>query len=503
MGNKLPIRIFRKLFNLVGVKAKIMGIAVMLILLLGTLLIWQAEQTYSKVLREDLTKQGISLGNYLAARSENPILTNNIYALHELLRDTMDNNPEVSYVLITDFQGQVVIDSFDNGIPKGLSDFNQVAGGQDYSMRKFNSQHGYIQDIAIPILEGKAGQVRLGLSEKRVFNTIDALLSKLWASTILISLVGILLAYLLSTLITKPLQELVLAAKNIGEGKLSYRVSLDWAKDELGHLGVAFNEMAGKLQDAEKERQKLWQQIMHKEKMRRFLLNKVITAQEEERLRISRELHDETGQALSSINLALASLEGAETQEEFRKRVSLMQKTVRKVLEGIHLLARQLRPSVLDKLGLGAAVERFIKDCSAHWGKDIGLTTVGRIPQEMPSEIKITAYRIVQEALTNALRHAEADNISVVLQNSSGKFQVIIEDDGKGFNLDETFNKSEETNHLGLFGMQERVDMLGGNLSIETAPSNGTTIYAEIPLDGRETIGTEMQQGPASGIVGG
>ncbi|MBO8168901.1 MAG: HAMP domain-containing protein [Thermoanaerobacteraceae bacterium] len=499
MKDRFPIRLFRKFFNLVGVKAKIMGIAVLLVLLLGTLLIWQAENTFSRVLRQDLTKQGVSLGNYLAARSENLLLTNNIYALHELIRDTMANNSEVAYIFITDSEGQVVIDSFDRGIPKGLKTFNKVAEGEKYSQRTFATREGLIQDIAVPILDGKAGQIRLGLSEKGIVLTIEKLLTRLWTSTVIISLVGVLIAFLLSTLITNPLHELVIAAKNIGEGRLDYRVSLDWARDELGHLAKAFNEMAGKLQKAEQEREELWQEVMHKEKMRRFLLNKVITAQEEERLRISRELHDETGQALSSVNLALASLEGSQTQEELHQRVTLMQQTVRKALEGIHLLARQLRPSVLDKLGLAAAVERFIKDCSAYWGKDIGLTTVGCSGDHIPPEIKIAAYRIVQEALTNALRHAEAENISVVLQKTKDKVLAIIEDDGKGFDLDNVLRQNEDMSHLGLFGMQERANMLGGSLNIETAPGKGTTVYAELPLNGREASETEKVSSAAGG----
>lgn len=488
-------RLSSTVFNLVGVKGKIMGIAIILVLLLGSMLIGQSEKVFSEALRRDLIKQGVALGRYLSVRSENPLLTNNIFALHELVEDTMSSNPEIIYIIITNSRGGLILDSFETGMPRGLLDFNKVGNQHEYSQKTFTNEQGVVQDLAVPIMYGKVGQVRLGLSEKGIAATIEQLRSALWLSTLFISLLGITVAYPLSILLTKPLRELVNAAKRIGEGQLSHRVVLPWARDELGHLGAAFNEMAAKLENAEKEQEKLWQTVLHKEKMRKFLLNKVISAQEGERLRISRELHDETGQALSSVKMALASLDESLPQAEFNRRIKLMQITVTKALEEIHLLARQLRPSVLDKLGLATAVERFTKECAHHWGKDIGFTAIGFGEGELPPETKITAYRIVQEALTNAVRHSEAENISIVLQIAENKMLAIIEDDGSGFIFAEVSEEAAESKHLGLFGMQERADMLGGRLSIETGPGKGTTIYVELPIDRGEMHGTEKAEG--------
>ncbi|GAW91243.1 sensor histidine kinase [Calderihabitans maritimus] len=499
MKNKLLSRLFYTAFNLVGVRAKIMGIAVMLVLLLGTLQIWQVETSFTRILRQELTKQGVSLGRYLAARSENLLLTNNIYGLYELVRDTMDNNPEVKYILLIDSEGQLVINSFGKGIPRGLLNFNKVGEGQEYSRRIFSTGEELVQDVAIPIANGKLGQVRLGLSEIGIVTAVERMQSQLWLSTLVISLLGVGVAYLLSALINRPLRELVTATKNIGEGKLSYRVPLDWIKDELGQLARAFNEMADKLQEAEKEQARLWQEVLRKERMRRYLLSKIISAQEEERLRISRELHDETGQALSSVNLALASLDGVQDPQEFRRRVKLMQETVTKALEDIHLLCRQLRPSVLDKLGLAVAVQRLVRDCSMRWGKDIGLTVTGFDTEIIPDEVKIAVYRIVQEALGNALRHSQAENISVVLQKTENKILAIVEDDGVGFDINEMQNKDIEEKHLGLFGMQERAELLGGKLNIESALGKGTTIYVELPLEGRVSHATEKVKSAVGG----
>lgn len=495
MRNKLLSRLLRALFNLVGVRAKIMGIAVSLALVLGTLLIWQAGNSFTKAMRDDLTKQGVSLGRYLSLRSENLLLTKNIYALHELVRDTMKNNPEVKYILILDARGKVVMNSFGRGVPRGLLEMNRVDEGQEYSRRILTSGTELVQDVAVPILEGKAGQIRLGLSEAGINATVGALRKSLWLSTAIISLLGVLLAYGLATLLNRPLNDLVTATEKIGSGELDYRVPLDWAKDELGQLAAAFNEMSEKLQNNDKERAQLWQEIMRKEEMRRQLLNKVISAQEEERLRISRELHDETGQALSSVNLALATLEGVQEPEELRRRVKLMQETVAKALEDIHLLSRQLRPSVLDKLGLAAAVERLVRSSSLRWGKEIGLTVLGFQAEDISNEIKIAVYRIVQEALGNALRYSKAENISITLQKTGDRILAIIEDDGIGFDLEVRPELTATDRHLGLFGMQERADILGGKLCIETAPGQGTTVYIELPLMGRVDDATAEAKG--------
>ncbi|SDC00173.1 MULTISPECIES: sensor histidine kinase [unclassified Candidatus Frackibacter] len=492
MINQIRSNLFKSFFNLVGVKGKIMGIAIILILLLASLLILESGDIFTQVLRNDLEKQGVSLARYMAVRSEDFLLTNNLFGLHQLIKDVMQNNQELAYILVINSQGELVADSFGSKIPKGLISFNQINSNQGYSSKTFKNEDGIIHDIAVPIWQGRYGIVRLGVSEIYINQALIKLKYLLWFSTILVSLLGVAIAYFLANLINEPLSELVIATEKVGSGKLDYRVSLDWAEDELGKLGQAFNQMTVKLQRAAIERQKLWKQLQKKEERRQYLLNKVIMAQEEERKRIARELHDETSQALTSLNLALANLENTDEQEEFNERIKMMKKTIAKVLDEINLLARQLRPSILDNLGLAAAIENYIKESSEYWGKDIGLHINGLINTKFPKEVEITVYRIVQEALTNALRYADADNISVIMNNNDGNLLIIVEDDGCGFNLEDFRTSNQTQEHLGLFGMQERADLLGGELTIETGEGIGTTIYVNIPVDNKSVIEEEF-----------
>ncbi|SJZ89573.1 sensor histidine kinase [Selenihalanaerobacter shriftii] len=496
MIDQIHSNLFKPFFNLVGVKGKIMGIAIILILLLASLLILESEDIFTQVLRHEVEKQGISLAQYIAVRSEDFLLTNNLFGLHQLIKDVMNNNQELAYILIFNSQGELVSDTFGRKIPKELIDFNQnfnqISSNQDYSSKTFRNEGGIIHDIAVPIWQGRYGIVRLGVTEVYIDQALTKLKYLLWFSTVLISFLGIAIAYFLANLINKPLSELVTATGKVGSGKLDYRVSLDWAEDELGKLGQAFNNMTAKLQRTAIERRKLWKELQKKEERRQYLLNKVIMAQEEERKRIARELHDETSQALTSLNLALANLENTDEQKKFNERIKMMKKTIAKVLDEINLLARQLRPSILDDLGLAAAVENYIKESSKYWNEDVGLHINGLIDTTLAKEVEITVYRIIQEALTNALRYAEADNISVIINNREGNLLVIIEDDGCGFDLDEVMNSDRTQEHLGLLGMQERADLLGGELTIETGEGNGTTVYVNIPVNDTSIIEEEF-----------
>ncbi|TDA70093.1 MAG: HAMP domain-containing protein [Clostridia bacterium] len=463
----------RLLFNLAGVKAKIMGIALALVFLLASCLIWQAQAIYAGTMRANLISGGYSLAAYVAARSEGLILTANIYALHELIADAKKNNEDLRYVFVTDARGRLLVDTFADGLPKGLLSFNPWSPGQPYSLRTFRSEEGIIHDIAYPILEGDGGVLHLGLSEARLDHAVASLKRRLWLITLLVSALGVSMAYALANMLTRPLQELVLATEKIAGGELHWRVPLDWLRDEFGRLGAAFNSMLDSLQQADAEKQRLAE-------VRTHLLQKVITAQEEERKRVARELHDQTAQALTTLNLGLSSLATGSESEEAARRIAALKATAYRAMEEIKALSYRLRPSALDDLGLGAAVERYVQDCSRQWGKEIGWHISG-LDGRLPGEIEIIAYRIIQEALNNAARHARAENISVVLEKREDQLLAIIEDDGIGFEVERTVEAGPDA-ALGLAGMQERAELVGGTLQIESAPGAGTTVYLRVPL---------------------
>jgi signal transduction histidine kinase len=208
----------------------------------------------------------------------------------------------------------------------------------------------------------------------------------------------------------------------------------------------------------------------------RDALERVVTAQELERRRLARELHDETGQALTSILLGLRGLEEAQSPEELRNTVSDVRDLVRSTLQDVRRLAVELRPKALDDFGLVAALERLTDSFGEQ--TSIAIEFVHNLPDgRLPPEIETALYRIVQESLTNVVKHARAAHVSIVLRGSPDTVSVVVEDDGVGF---EPGRGSGDG--IGLLGMRERVGLSGGTVTVESRPGAGTTLRAEVPL---------------------
>jgi signal transduction histidine kinase len=201
----------------------------------------------------------------------------------------------------------------------------------------------------------------------------------------------------------------------------------------------------------------------------------VVAAQELERKRLARELHDETGQALTSILLGLRTLEGAENLDDARAAAGALRESVVQTLHDVRRLAVELRPSVLDDYGLVPAIERLVEGFGEQTG--IAVQLQSRLDERLPGEVETTLYRIVQEALTNIVKHARARRVSVLLTRKDSTMVIVVEDDGRGFLPSEVGDEG-----LGLLGMRERLAMLDGTLTIESAPDAGTTIVGEVPL---------------------
>ena len=207
----------------------------------------------------------------------------------------------------------------------------------------------------------------------------------------------------------------------------------------------------------------------------RDALQRVVSAQEQERRRLARELHDETGQALTSILLGLRTVEEAHGEDELRDAIAEVRDLVRATLQDVRQLAVELRPKALDDFGLVAALERLSTSFEEQTGISMDFQS-SLPPGRLPSEVETALYRIVQESLTNIVKHARASRVSIVVGRKEGAVSVVVEDDGVGF---DPVRAREEG--LGLIGMRERVALLGGRLTIESRPGAGTTFVAEVP----------------------
>jgi len=213
----------------------------------------------------------------------------------------------------------------------------------------------------------------------------------------------------------------------------------------------------------------------------RQLSRQLLSAQEEERKKISRELHDVIAQTLTGINVRLAALKTDSTvsSKELQSKITSTQQLVEKSVDIVHRFARELRPSVLDDLGLIPALQSFMAGYMKDTGIRVKLTAFAGIEQA-DGTTRTVLYRIAQEALTNVARHAQASQADLSIQNPDGGICMEITDNGCGFAV-EGKGSAKKNNRLGLLGMRERVEMIGGTFCVESAPGKGTTIRVEIP----------------------
>ncbi|MDB5334099.1 MAG: putative Response regulator/sensory box histidine kinase [Phycisphaerales bacterium] len=213
------------------------------------------------------------------------------------------------------------------------------------------------------------------------------------------------------------------------------------------------------------------------------LLEQVIGAQEEERRRVARELHDETGQSLTSLLVGLRTLQDVPTLEAARSWARGLRALAARAMEDVHRLAGGLRPSALDDLGLPAALERYAADYAQTHGLTVRLEAGGTELGRLPPAAETAVYRIAQEALTNIARHAEARTARITFDRAPGLVRMLVEDDGRGFDVEPVLSAADVGGRIGLHSMRERAALLGGTLTVESVPGDGTTLTLEIPVD--------------------
>ncbi len=218
-----------------------------------------------------------------------------------------------------------------------------------------------------------------------------------------------------------------------------------------------------------------------KEQLRR-LAHQVLQAQEEERKRISRDLHDGVTQTLVEININLETLsrEVEVDPRRAKRRIAKTQRVVEKAVNIVHLFARDLRPAVLDDLGLIPALRTFVKGFTIKTGIPVLLTMAVEV-EKVTGPKRTALYRVALEALANVAHHAHATQAEVTIQRAPGGLTMQVKDNGKSFNAERTLH-ANEGKRLGLIGMRERMEMVGGRFGVESAPGQGTTIHAHIPF---------------------
>ena len=224
---------------------------------------------------------------------------------------------------------------------------------------------------------------------------------------------------------------------------------------------------------------------MQQDGVRNRLIEQVMTAQDEERRRIARELHDETGQSLTALLVGLRTIEESRTMVEAAERAQLLRGIVAQTLDEVGRLSRGLHPRTLDDVGLAAAVARQVQEFVQLHGVTVDLRIEGLDAEPLPPLVQTTVFRVLQEALTNVARHAGARSVSVRLVRDEVTVELRVQDDGVGLAPTARVEvAAADRRRLGLQGMRERAALLGGSVEVESEPGTGTTIVARFPVNG-------------------
>lgn len=289
--------------------------------------------------------------------------------------------------------------------------------------------------------------------------------------------VGVTLNYSILKAAFQPLQTLQAVVKQVHAGNLRARATLDRVSDpDIGHFGTALNVMLERMEANERI-------IREDERQLQKLAAQVISAQEEERKRVARELHDEASQALTTLIIGLETvLESMpDGHPEAHRQVLALRTLAEQTLDEIRSLALSLRPTMLDDLGLPAAVRWCAKSIGEKAGFNIGLEMIG-LEERLPSSVETAVFRIVQEALANAAKHAQAQEVLIRLERTDHQICLLIRDDGQGFNVGKVLSSKNRGAGLGIFGIEERVTILGGTWALKSEEGSGTELRATIPF---------------------
>lgn len=465
-------RLLRRLLS-VPIYFKILGIGALVAVLFGGVNLYQIRNSMTHHLYETLEQRTFTLAASLSTRLENPLATNDLFTVHQALHKTAQTFKDVSYIIVHDQKGRVLAHTFEKNVPPDLLRLPPADIRPEGKLLILDSPDGLIFEATVPILSGHAGNLRIGINDKMIFEELSHVTRSILVSLALCMIIGEGLALVLTYILTRPIHHLVLATKRIQKGEFEYKAEV-FAEDEIGKLAEAFNQMAEGLLAYRNE-------VQDKEAARLALIEKIVLAQEEERKRIARDLHDQLGQSLLAF---LLTIQSAGNDKSCPPDLTLELETrTRKLIDEVRHLAWDIRPSILDDYGFDMALEQYIDEAGKRFD-EVAFDYQSLSPpdlERLPARIEVTLYRIAQEAITNIVRHSHARQASVVLIRQNSEVTLLIEDDGVGFDYDSI--QKDQNNCLGLLGIKERAALVGGDFAVESMSGNGTSIRIRIPIN--------------------
>lgn len=454
---------------------KVFGIGVLVSMIFATATMYQMQHSLAKYFYSDLVSRARAVAESHAQIVTRPLITNDVLTIYTILTEEQESSPDLLYTLVTDEEHRIVAHTFKGEVPPFLKTVRPAPPDPAHSLILLRDGETLILDVEVPILEGQAGWFRLGMSDARFQKIRDQIIATFAAILIVCLVLGQLLAFVLTTILVWPINHLAAMSVRLREGDLEARARI-YSADEIGHLTVTFNQMAETLMNNRAE-------LRQREQERRSLLQRLVTAQEEERKTIARELHDNFGQALATILMMFKRIKQADGKigsvtDEF---VHDLEEQLRLTIDGMRQLAHTLRPAILDDYGLDSALERYVFFLNKHADVRVEYQYVDNLRRgRLPAGVETAFFRLVQEAMSNILRHARARTASILITRRDTDVALLIEDDGVGFDLAETARRQPTS--MGLIGMRERAALLDGQLVIESEPGQGTVIRVTVPL---------------------
>ncbi|BCL61406.1 histidine kinase [Desulfomarina profundi] len=454
----------------VSLQTKIIGMVIGLSLSMGSALSFQVSRYLNEHANAFIKEESRSVAAEIVNKVPDYTLINDLYGLTGYLLNTKDNRRDIRYIAVLDNTGNILAHTFGSQFPTELYKHLRQVARHHQKTQTIQTDEGMIWETISPVTQSWNGSVAVGVVDSFVRLDNKKMIEALFMTTSLVGAIGIFFAVGLSWVIVRPIKELLRATNAIRQGEFPVMPELQ-SPDEVGELTQAFNEMSAGFQLAEEARKE-------KENIRREFLQKIITSQENERKRIARELHDQTGQSLTSIGIGLKLLERNATSEKTKQDIRQLKINIENELEAIHNMALELRPSVLDDMGLIAALNLFIQKIHTIKDVDIQQTIIGFAGRRPSAVIETCLYRILQESIRNAIKHGRACHISILIEwAADNTLRMVIDDDGDGFDP----GILQNTERLGVRGIQERVELVNGVFRLESEPGQGTMLVVTIP----------------------
>jgi signal transduction histidine kinase len=336
--------------------------------------------------------------------------------------------------------------------------------------------------------------VGMGIPDDILFAPVRRSTLVLMLAGVVTMLIALVTASVIGRHIAKPISELVTYAFIVGRGERiplhstglmetdAVVRSLHQAGEHLHLSAAARDQTAEELRESEQKYRALAEALATANNERTELLHRTVMAQEDERKRIARELHDSLGQYLTALRLAFDAIEPAcAADATARQRLLELKELADKLGRDFSRMAWELRPMALDDLGLRNAITHYLEEWAERSGLRIDLEiSLGNL--RLPADVETALFRVLQEAITNVVKHSGAHQVGVVLEVTGGEVRLIVEDDGRGFAIDDGSVLALGRTHLGLLGVRERLALVNGSLEVESAPHGGTTVYARVPI---------------------